>query len=367
MRLEFSSIQPVQPAQPNTPNWDHLGGLIGPPPFTAEPPNYPPSETLLTADSLRSMLIEIGTGTTAANIALAEALAKLGVPITEANLLEGQAVLARMPGISPAVYALSRAIDLPPSTAIMQALSEVVDRQSTTNHIDLETLDILSLLPQPGTDSAPLSAFLANLFEKLGQSTENKLWNEPDSANTLSIYDSRSSLLDLAQTEAGGQTAKAADHHASFIEGQQLLNQVAVHKFDNTVPLYFAFPIALASREASCEVQVWMGKEQESANAIAADKEEYLRATVRINAERLGAIETTLVGMWSGRLCCTMSAVKPMSYRLLRKEAPSLARALCRLGWSVAPIEVIQRDRFSPLWLGGELLDNPRTRVDRRI
>jgi len=313
------------------------------------------------------MLIEIGATLSPANFALAEALAKLGVPLTETNMIEGQSILARLPDVSPAVFALSKALDLPPTPAIMRALSGVLDRSSMTNRLDIGTLDLLSLLPHSGHDANSLSLYIRNLFDKLGQSTENKLLTDPDTANTLKVYDIRSSLLELAATNTGGQTALAADKHASYIEGQQLLNQVSVDRTESSGPLYFAFPILLASREAACEVQLWPAKDQKSRTAEDADKEEYLHATIRVDSERLGVIETTLIGFWSGRLNCTLYAAKPTTVRLLKRESSSLAKALGALGWSVAPITVVKKDRFVALWLGGELLDNPRVRVDQRI
>jgi hypothetical protein len=322
---------------------------------------------VLTAETLRGMLIEIGATVTPSSIALAEALAKLGVPITEGNMAEGQSLLARLPGVSPAVFALAKALDLPPTISIMKALSAVVDRATVSNRLDLGTLDKLSLLPQPGENAEELKTYVSNLIGKLAQSTENKLLTDPDSANTLPVYDTRSALLGLSQTPSGGLTAAAANQHAAYIEGQQLLNQVSITKSETTAPLYFAFPISLTKREAECEIQIWSSREQQSTDPLAADKEEYLRATIRLDCERLGIIETCLIGMWSGRLLCSIGVSKPLSSRLIKRELPALARALGSHGWNVAPIEVAVHNHFTPLWLGGDILDNPRSRVDRRI
>jgi hypothetical protein len=367
MPLEFSSIRPITTTEPNTTGWEHLRDVIGAPPPVESGNTLPPPESELSEETLRSTLIELGTTVNKANLALAEALAKLGVPLTESNMLEGQILLARLPGTSPSAYALSKALDLPPTPAVLQALSAVVERQSDTSRLDLDTLDVLSLLPQPGLDDGPLADYITKLFEKLGQSTENKLLADSDNSIPTPLSDIRSSLLGLASTEGGGQISEAADRHAAFIEGQQILNQVAVQKFDNTVPLYFAFPMSLAFHAAECEVQVWSAKDKKSKDARAADQEEYLHATVRIEAERLGTIETSLTGMWSGRLLCTMYAAKAVTHRLLKRETPSLASTLAGLGWNVAPIEVVRQEHFTPLWLGGLQLDNPRQRVDRRI
>jgi hypothetical protein len=367
MRLEFSSILPVHPSERTVPGWDRLGSLIGSPPSNVEQPVYPPSETVLSADTLKGMLIEIGSAVTSNSLALAEALAKLGVPITESNMTEGQSILARLAGVSPAVFALAKALDLPTTPAIMKGLSAIVDRAANTNRLEMDTLDLLALLPQPDEDSTALKEFISRLIDKLGQSTENKLLTDPDSANTLSVYDARSALLGLAQTTAGGKAACAADTHAAYIEGQQLLNHVSMQKFDKIAPLYFAFPIALGMRESQCEIQVWSSQEQESTDTIGADKEEYLRAIVRVEADRIGIVETCLVGMWSGRLVCTISVSKPSICRLVRRDCSILAKAMGGHGWNVAPIEIRLQDRFIPLWLGGDLLDNPRVRVDKRI
>jgi hypothetical protein len=313
------------------------------------------------------MLIEIGAALSPANLALAEALAKLGVPLTESNIAEGQAVLAKMPGVSAGAFALAKALDFQTTTSIMKALSAVVDRTANTNNLDLASLDILFLVAQPKNDAGKLAEFIEKLLDRLGQSTENKLLTQPETANTLPVYDPRSGLLNIAQTPGGGQTALAANQYASFVEGQQLLNQASINKHDGRAPIYFAFPLAIDTKEANCELQVWSAAEQKSRDAHGADGEEYLRATVRVNAERLGVIETSFVGMWSGRLMCSIATSKQASQRLLRKESPGLARSLAAIGWSITSIDVTCRPTFHPLWLGGDLLDSPRSRVDQRI
>jgi hypothetical protein len=344
-----------------------LGRLVGTPPRLVEPIPLPPSETTLSVNTLKLTLGDLGMDANQSNLALAEALAKLGVPLTEANLSEGQMLLARSPGVSPAVFALTKALDLPPTSAILNALGAVVGNTHIPVMLDQHILHVLSLLPEPSTDTEALAAYLTRLVERISKSTENSLYLGTGNLRDLISTDARAALLDLAQTSSGGHVAASADHHAASIEGQQLLNQLTVQKFDPPAPLYFTFPFAIAEQTATCEVQVFTTKDQQKRDAESANLEEYLRTTIRVKTDRLGVIDVALIGMWSGRLQCMLSTAKNSTCRLLRKECPGLAKSFAGLGWKVEQIVVERRDHFVPLWLGGNRLDNPRPRLDKWV
>ncbi len=367
MRLELSSVRPISVPEPRIAGWDDLRGIQGGPTPNIPGPLQPDTEKVLSQDTLRTTLIELGTAPTPSNIALAEAFAKLGVPLTEANLLEGQTVLARTPSIKPAVYALSKALSLPPTLAILNAIASATNHLSAGDQLDSDTLAALSLLPRASESSAALSDYLDKVIRTLGQSTENKIASSNALEDSSPLYDVRSTLLQVANTQFGGTQASAAYRHASFIEGQQVLNQAAIQKFDTLPPLHFSFSVELPSGIATCEIQVKTSAEKSIRDSQTQDDDKYLQAVVRVQSLRLGTVEVSLIGMWSGRLVCTAYAAKQATCRLIKRENKVLRDALARLGWSVSHVDVVRREQFCPLWLGGDTLNQPRLRVDQRI
>ena len=323
------------------------------------------TETTLTPPSLRNALIEIGATSTEENLALAEAFAKLGVPLTEENLSEGRSVLAREPGLSPVAYALAKTLELPRTPAVLKALAAVVQGWQTGKALPDEVMRLLSLAPDAALDSTELASQIARVFNRLGQSTESRLTRGNTSQEIL-LKDVRASLMRLAEASDDAHLRAAADSHAALIEGQQLLNQVSLAKFDPPVALYFAFPLQFGTQTLAAEVQVWNRDDREPPES---EKETttYLRATVRVAPPRLGRVEVRLLGTWAGVLSCVLCAEKPSSYRLMRREAENLIDGLGKLGWKVTAPTVTLQKEFPPLWYGGDALSHPRTRIDHHV
>ena len=80
---------------------------------------------------LRAALLSMGAAADAQTLALAEAFAHLGLPLTREALSEANGALARAPGASPLAYALARAWSLPTTPAALKALTAVTGEQSS--------------------------------------------------------------------------------------------------------------------------------------------------------------------------------------------------------------------------------------------
>jgi flagellar hook-length control protein FliK len=163
----------------------------------------------------------------------------------------------------------------------------------------------------------------------------------------------------------------AANAHAAHIEGQQILNQVNLKRFDPPVPLYFSFPVKITPDETVCaEVQVWSKDENDDGQHTGSEEfgnsRLVLQTTIRLSPPRLGSIEVRLSGAQNADLNCQVLVEKPNAYRLLRRYAGELANGLSGAGWTVHDVNVGMAADFAPLWFGGAALKNPRNRVDKK-
>jgi hypothetical protein len=308
----------------------------------------------------------IGLAADKENLALAELFARLGVPITESNITQARTILARYSGTPPSAFALAKTIDMEPSSVVLRALSLVIEGLPEARTLPPEIQQYLGMTVDAQQSRNALAAQLKGIIGSLGRSTEAQLVQLSMEGGTLG-EDLRSALMNLIQMTESRAMRLAADSHAAFIEGQQLLNQIALLRFDPPVPLYFAFGAFFGNTQPSMvEVQVW-SHDEESAPREDDDEKPYMQTIVRVAPPRLGMIETRLTGTRAGSMRCEIAAEKPPTYRLLRREAGDLVMGLSGIGWEVREISVQHQQQFTPLWYGGDALSAPRTRVDRQV
>ena len=229
------------------------------------------SNANLTPDALRDALMEIGITADSETLELAEAFARLGLPLNETTFVEGRSILSRFPKLPAEAYAMAKLLDAPLSAGVLRALQRVVEGAMDKRPLPSDLLDELSLALEGSDDPRQLAKDLYALVTRLGRSTEQQLASAGDApdANTRAQLrlDPRAQLLSIATSNLASldrATRAAADIHAGHIEGQQLLNQIALQRFDPPVPLYFAFPYKIGrDQTATAEIQVWTRDEEE--------------------------------------------------------------------------------------------------------
>lgn len=300
------------------------------------PPAPPMADGLpVTAAALRADLLTLGVAADALNLALAEAFARLGLPLTRESLSDAHAALVRAPSATPLAYALARALDLPPTPVTLRALSSVTGKLP----------DARNPPPALTLDAADTPGELAAALHQLARHDVPR----------------RAALLHLAQTMGARETA--ADALLDHLAGQQIVNEAA-QKASNTTPLYFAAPFQMGRERTMLELRLWPEKEERRREG--ADGVPLLRATVRLETVRLGCVQVELTGSADGELRCELSAERAATARLLARHGGQLAEALTAMGWRVPPITCARKSDFAPLWHGGDALHAPRARVDRK-
>ncbi len=326
----------------------------------------------LTGGVIRGLLLEMGLGATEADVALASALAQMGLPLTVASLAEAHGDLARASGASPQAYALAKSLNLPTTPAALMALS-------TTLNAPAQGLPGSQALPERlrewlglSLDAEAAPASLAQLLEdrtwQTGRSTENRLASAlKEGTSPASITDARTVLLRLARQSADPLLRAEADALASHLEGQQLLNQASLqaHEGRTDAPLYFAFPLTFGVNSSLAELRFWPPPCAEEGEA-GDDPVVPLRVMVRVSPPRLGRIQADLSGWSRGTLSCRLGVERGGTQRLLVRHAGALVEALSGSGWTSCDVHCARQTDWPPLWHGGEALTSPRTCVDRQ-
>lgn len=334
--------------------------------FTATRAASTPAGAALPEESLANALMGLGLAADKENLALADLFARLGVPLTEPNLTQARVLLARYAGTPPTALALAKTIDMETSAAVLRALSTVIQGLPEDQALPPEVVRLLGMAVDTGQIRDALAAQLKGLIGRLGQSTEFQLLQISEGGGVLG-EDLRSALMSLVEMSESRAVRNAADSHAAFIEGQQLLNQIALLRFDPPVPLYFSFGAFFGNAMPTMvELQVW-SHDEKSAPSEDDDEKPYMQTIVRVSPPRLGMIETKLVGTRAGSLRCELAAEKPATYRLLRREAGDLAQGLAEIGWEVRGMDIRHQQQFVPLWYGGDAVSAPRARLDRHV
>ena len=339
------------------------------------------SNANLTPDALRDALMEIGITADPETLELAEAFARLGLPLNETVFAEGRALMNRFPKLPAEAYAMAKLLDAPLSAGVLRALQRVVEGAMDKRPLPGDLLDELSLALEGSDDPRQLAKELYALVNRLGRSTEQQLASAGDSPGTSARaqlrLDPRAQLLGIATSDLASldrATRAAADAHAGHIEGQQLLNQIALQRFDPPVPLYFAFPYKISrDQTTTAEIQVWTRDEDEEKRRTASGEFDgehlVLQTIIRLTPPRLGLLEFRLSGKQDATLSCQVLAEQTSTIRLLQRHLPDLAYGLSGAGWHIAQdsITVGHSDGAAPLWYGGASLAQPRSRVDHKI
>jgi hypothetical protein len=376
MRIEWNNIasSPISSVSTPTarPQFDPDSGdePLLPSAAVAEQSGLPSND--LTQAALRAAVMQLGVSVDAESMELAETFARLGLPLTEANLVEGRALLARFPKLPSSAYAMAKLLEAPLTPGVLRALARVVDDSLAKNPLPAEVLSDLSLALDGAANPSALAKELFQIIARLGRSTEQRVSESNDDAGMLlrvARFDPRAQLLAVASEDMNRDVRQAADAHAAHIEGQQLLNQIALKRFDPPVPLYFAFPVKVSpDATAPAEVQVWTKDEEGHGQGSGefAKPRMVLSTTVRLTTPRLGSIEVRLTGKQDASLECQVLVEKPNAYRLLRRFSTELAEGLCGAGWNIHDVTVGMASDFTPLWYGGAALAQPRGRVDQK-
>ncbi|MBV9852648.1 MAG: flagellar hook-length control protein FliK [Armatimonadetes bacterium] len=328
--------------------------------------------TTLTTAMLRATLLEMGAAADAQNLALAEAFAHLGLPLTRESLAQAHMALAGAPQTSPLAYALARAWSLPATPAVLRALTAVTggDEQAAPEQaLPSELMSWLGLTADAGMEPETLAAHLFVMAQGMGQSTEHRLASRPAGHQGAleTVRDTRTTLLRLAQGSADRAIRRGADALAAHIEGQQLVNQAARRAGETPdAPFYLAVPLQLGSAAALAEMRLWPWDDEKDADEMPPDTP-FLRATLRLATARLGRVQADIAGTLAGTLTCRLGAERPATARLLQRRAGTLAAALAALGgWRATDVQCGTKTDWPPLWHGGHALAGPRPCVDWR-
>ena len=328
--------------------------------------------TTLTPAMLRATLLGMGVATDAQNLALAEAFAHLGLPLTREMLSEANGALARAPGASPLAYALARAWSLPTTPAALNALTAVTTGNRSappTAALPPELLSWLGLAAEAGMEPEMLAGHLFVTAHGMGRSTESRLAGQlADGKNALgTVQDTRTTLRRLAEGSADPAIRRGAEALATHIEGQQLVNQAARRDAGAEIlPFYCAVPLCFGEETTLAEMQLWSWDAEAGQDDRPADTP-WLRATVRLVTARLGRVQAELSGTLAGTLTCRLGAEKPATARLLHRNTGTLTAALGTLGgWRTSEVHCRVQSEWPPLWHGGDTLMGPRPCVDWR-
>ena len=327
----------------------------------------------LTSSRVRATLLEMGLAATDEDVALAEALAQAGVPLTAASLAAAHGALARAPGAAAQAYTLALTLELPTSPGILAALTTTLEAQAggkspLTGALPEQVMGWLGLGVEAGTAPPALARHLREWMLQTGRSTEHRLlaagkWGDLG----LPITDARTALLRLALASGDPAMRTEADALASHLEGQQLLNQAAVnvHNSRSGTPLYFAVPLGFGGQPSMAEMRLWLPNSLPDEEADA--DSDLLRVTVRVAPPRLGRVQAVLTGRLSGSLVCRLGVEKPSSQRLLTRHTGLLAETLSAAGWTSCEVLCRNQSEWPPLWHGGDALLTPRTSVDHCV
>ena len=325
------------------------------------------------ASRVRAALLEMGLAASDADVALAEALAQVGVPLTAASLAAAHGALARAPGAAAQAYTLALTLELPTSPGILAALTTTLEAQAggkspLTGALPEQVMGWLGLGVEAGTAPPALARHLHEWMLQTGRSTEHRLlaagkWGDLG----LPITDARTALLRLALASGDPAMRTEADALASHLEGQQLLNQAAVnvHQTRPGTPLYFAVPLGFGGQPSMAEMRFWMPKTPKGGETD--PESDVLRVTVRVAPPRLGRIQAELTGRLAGNLVCRLGVEKSSSQRLLSRHTSLLAETLTTAGWTSCEVLCRNQSEWPPLWHGGDALLTPRASVDHCV
>lgn len=342
-------------------------GLLGRIAQAAAPPLALPTQAVA-PDRVRDALLGMGVAAADADIALAEALARAGLPLTAASLAEAHADLAHAPGASALSYVLAKSLALPTSPATLRALSAVLDAPGGPSRGALpeQVRMWLGLGVEAATGPEAQARHLREMMLLVGRSTENRVLAVINGKESLPVADLRTALLRLAVSSGDPALRAEADGLASLLEGQQLLNQASLtaHAGRPQLPLYFALPLTFDGLPTVAEMRAWSPERQAD---IADDDAAILRVTVRLTPPRLGRVQADLTGHADGRLICRLGAEKTSAARLLLRHSDALAGALGSAGWPSCEVSCRPQSQWPPLWPGGETFTTPRACVDRHV
>ena len=375
--MQISPSLSASLAQPAAAALSLLGRLAqAMPAMPVEAPPQWPVTAMQTEGRIRAALLEMGLAAAEADIALADALAQAGLPLTAASLSAAYGALARAPGTIPQAYALALTLDLPPSPEILRALTITFGAQAggqspQTGALPERVMGWLGLGVEAGTAPPALARHLREWMLQTGRSTEHRLlaagkWGDLG----LPITDARTALLRLSLASGDPALRTEADALASHLEGQQLLNQAAVQasRGRGETSLYFAVPLGFGGEPGMAEMRLWTPNSLPDGRAHSeTDAETDLRVTVRVAPPRLGRVQAELSGRLSGSLTCRLGVERAASQRLLARHTGQLAETLSDAGWACCQVTCRPQPEWPPLWHGGDSLLTPRRGVDHCV
>jgi hypothetical protein len=372
-------------------------------PWTGAPAR--PNTSVLTSDMTRDVLMSMGKAPTSSNIAIAQSMAKLGLPLTVAALTEAHAALTAAVGSLPASFALAKALGLPPSPGVLRGLTTVMTVAAAGSPAQTSAFSLLeNVLPPVLTSAAaaPLEAVVGTaavtehpnlpleLLQRIGltidfnaipleiaakmrnyslqilRSTENQIAEAMQANQPVGdIADARVILLQLAADSPDAAIRDGAAALASHFEGQQLIN-VGTARTSLTAPLippaYIALPFAMMGEQSLVELRLWPRDEWQGGNAN--EDTDPIKATIRLTLAGMGRIQADITGRTTGQLRCCLSAEQPAVSTLLTLNARLLSDQLARAGWLQNEVTCRASTDWGPLWTGGDELSKPRKRVD---
>ncbi|MDR3708663.1 MAG: hypothetical protein P4L33_10200 [Capsulimonadaceae bacterium] len=324
--------------------------------LTAQPVRPQPA----TIEHLAISLVDMGLPADRTTLAVAESFARVGVPITNANISAARATLVRVQGSSPAAIALASAIGVPQSPGVLRSLATVVQGLPQVADISPEAAQQIAIKISDSTSLDDLTLQVHDIVSRLSQSAESRIYR-----HEAIVRDPRIALLSLSHQQTSH--ARGADHLARHVEGQQVLN-TAAYQVAIAAPLYFGFyAIYPGGRMVPIEAQILriLGDDAEEEKEDAESEE--TRLTIRVTTSRLGSVEVKLAVKTNRQMRCELRAHSDLACRLFRRFAPALGRALVTEGWDVRQISVVRVRDFNPLWFGGDSLTQPRHRMDSRV
>lgn len=327
----------------------------------------------LTPEMIRATLLEMGASAAGTDVALAEALAQVGLPLSGASLAEANSALARAPGVAPQAYALAKSLGLPTTPDGLKALTAVLTASEqgvpASQALPVRVRERLGLSLDADTAPQALARHLGERMRQAGRSTENRLLAREQAVSDVSLTDARTVLLRLAQTSGNSAIQSEADRLAAHLEGQQLLNLASLqaHADKPVVPLYLAVPLLFEGVSMLAEMRLWSPRRRNEADEDEEREPSRLRVTVRVTPSRLGRVQADLSGCIAGSLSCRLGVEKPAAQRLLARNTGTLAEALSAAGWPHCEVRCQAQSAWPPLWHGGDALSTPRTCVDRYV
>ena len=329
-----------------------------------------PSPETWTSTMLRNQLLQLDVSANDKNLGIADALTKVGIPISLENIQAANHALGAAKGAAAISFALATAWDLPTSPAVLRALSAVTAGIKPELQLPPELVGWLGLALNAETDSETLAGHLNHSLKQVTRSTEHKLLNGTPTERAGASTDVRSLLLKLAGIAVDRPTKHAASFLALHVEGQQLINQASAnnHSTDQPNPIYFAVPLQIQDQLTMVEFQMWPREEiveEDELNYLTVQNT--LRAVVRVNTKRLGPIEAQITGASDCSLKCQFTSEYPATAKLIARSTQDLAAAFSSAGWAKAEVSSRVGIQEGPLWYGGQDAGGPRRHVDKRI